>query len=398
MSRLLENKHIILGVSGGIAAYKAIELARDLTLAGALVDTMLTDSALEFVRPLPFQTLTRRKVYTQVFEPWTDELHGHITMAERADVMIVAPATADVIAKLAHGLAGDMLTVSALACVAPVIVAPAMDHNMYLHPATQENLRVLRERSVRIVGPDQGPLASGAIGYGRLVPVERLMQSIRVAIAANGRFHGRRVVVSAGPTREKIDPIRFVSNRSSGKMGYAIAEAFLDAGALVTLITGPTSIKAPGEATVIQVESAEEMYRAVTDSIKGSDVLVMSAAVADYRPAEIAEQKIKKSESDLVLRMERTRDILASIDQPGLVKVGFAAETEHLLESARDKLSRKTLELIVANVGPETMGSDESQAFFLTRDAEPQELPRMSKAALADMIVDRVAEILESRS
>ena len=398
MSRLLTGKHVVLGVSGGIAAYKAIELARDLALAGALVDVMLTKSALEFVTPLPFQTLTRRKVYTQVFEPWTDEVHGHITMAERADVMVVAPATADMIAKLAHGLADDMLTVSALACTAPLVVAPAMDHNMYLHPATQENLRILRQRGARIIGPEQGALASGAIGYGRLVPVERIVDAIRVAVASSGRMSGRRVVVSAGPTREKIDPIRYVTNRSSGKMGFAIAEAFLDEGAFVTLVSGVTALNPPSEATLIAIESAEEMYQAVNHAVTGADVLVMSAAVADYRPRQVAEHKIKKSDTDLVIEMERTTDILASINRQGLIKVGFAAETEHLLESAQDKLSRKSLDMIVANIGPETMGSDVSQAFIIMRGAEPQELQRMTKSSLADAIVDRVVALLEART
>ncbi len=397
MSRLLNGKFVVLGVSGGIAAYKAIELARDLTLAGALVDVMLTRSALEFVRPLPFQTLTRRKVYTEVFEPWTDELHGHITMAERADVMVVAPATANMLAKLAHGLADDMLTVSALACTAPLIVAPAMDHNMYLHPATQDNLRILRERGARIIGPEQGALASGAVGFGRLVPVERIVDAVRVAVAANGRLSGRRVVVSAGPTRESIDPIRYVTNRSSGKMGYAIADAFLDAGALVTLVSGPTSLRPPSQASFVPVESAEQMYQAVAKSINGADVLVMAAAVADYRPAEVAEHKIKKSSEDLLISMERTRDILASIDQLGLVKVGFAAETRDLLSSARGKLERKALDLIVANPGPQTMGSDQSEAFLLDASGVPEEFPAMSKAALADLIVDRVVRLLEER-
>lgn len=398
MSRVLHDKHVILGVSGGIAAYKAIELARDLTLAGALVDVMLTASSLEFVRALPFQTLTRRKTYTAVFEPWTDEVHGHITMAERADVMVVAPATANLIAKLAHGLADDMLTVSALASTAPLIVCPAMDHNMYLHAATQENLRILRERGATIVGPEEGPLASGAVGFGRLAPAERILDAIRFAVAAQGPLRGRRVVVSAGPTREKIDPIRYVTNRSSGKMGYAIADAFLDAGALVTLVTGPTSLRPPSQATVVGVESAGEMFEAVSGSVVGADVLVMAAAVADYRPADVAEHKIKKSNTDLVLRMERTRDILASVDQPGLIKVGFAAETEHLLESARDKLERKHLDLIVANLGPETMGADESQAILISLGQGHEELPPLKKDALANVIVDRVICILDARS
>lgn len=398
MSRVLADKHIVLGVSGGIAAYKAIELARDLTLAGAHVDVMLTRSSLEFVRALPFQTLTRRKTYTQVFEPWTDELHGHITMAERADVMVVAPATANLIAKLAHGLADDMLTVSALACTAPLIVCPAMDHNMYLHAATQENLRILRDRGTIIVGPDEGKLASGAVGFGRLSSIERILDSIRFAVAARGPLRGRRVVVSAGPTREKIDPIRYVTNRSSGKMGYAIANAFLDAGALVTLVTGPTFMRAPAEATLIGVESAHEMFRVVSDAAVGADVLVMAAAVADYRPANVAEHKIKKTDADLVLRMERTRDILASVNEPGLIKVGFAAETEHLLESAHDKLARKHLDLIVANPGPETMGSDESRAVLISLDRDPEELPPMKKDALAELIVERVIRMLDERA
>lgn len=394
MSRLLNGKHIVLGVSGGIAAYKAIELARDLTLAGALVDVMLTRSALEFLKPLPFETLTRRKVYSEVFVPWTDDLHGHISMAERADAMIVAPATANTIAKLAHGMADDMLTVSALACTAPLIVAPAMDHNMYLHPATQENLRILRERGVRLIGPERGPLASGAIGFGRLSPVDRLTEAVRAACAVNGSLAGKRVVVSAGPTRESIDPIRFVSNRSSGKMGYQIADAFLDAGALVTLVSGPTALRPPGEATVVSVESAHEMAGAVAEAVLDADVLVMAAAVADYRPAEVATQKIKKSDADLALRMERTIDILASTRRPGLLKVGFAAETHDLLASARDKLARKQLDLIVANEGPATMGSDESRAYVLTRDHEPEELSLMPKSDLAQIIVERVIQLL----
>jgi phosphopantothenoylcysteine decarboxylase/phosphopantothenate--cysteine ligase len=394
MSRLLNGKHIVLGVSGGIAAYKAIEFARNLTQSGALVDVMLTRSALEFLQPLPFETLTRRKVYSEVFIPWTDDLHGHISMAERADAMIVAPATANTIAKLAHGMADDMLTVSALACTAPLIIAPAMDHNMYLHPATQENLRILRERGVRLIGPERGPLASGAIGFGRLSPVERLTEAVRAACAMSGPLAGKRVVVSAGPTRESIDPIRFVSNRSSGKMGYQIADAFLDAGALVTLVSGPTALRPPGEATLVPVASAHEMAAAVAEAVAGADVLVMAAAVADYRPAEIATQKIKKSEAGLTLRMERTVDILASTSRAGLLKVGFAAETHDLLASAQDKLTRKQLDLIVANEGPATMGSDESRAYFLTREGEPEELPLMPKSDLAHLIVERVVQLL----
>ncbi|HET7034095.1 MAG TPA: bifunctional phosphopantothenoylcysteine decarboxylase/phosphopantothenate--cysteine ligase CoaBC [Thermomicrobiaceae bacterium] len=396
MTGLLRGKRIILGVSGGIAAYKAIELARHLTLAGALVDVMLTHAALEFVRPLPFETLTRRPVFTDVFIPWTEEQHGHISMADEADLMLVAPATANTIAKLANGLADDMLTVSALATTAPLLVAPAMDHKMYLHPATQANLETLQRRGVRIIGPERGPLASGALGYGRLVPVERILDGVRATLARGGQLQGRTAVVSAGPTREAIDPIRFLSNRSSGKMGYAIAQALLDAGAEVTLISGPTALRPPSEATLVPVDSARQMAEAVMAAVPAADILVMAAAVADYTPAQVAEQKIKKSEGELTLRLGRTLDILAAVERPGLIKVGFAAETTALLASADEKLRRKHLDLIVANDAVGTMGSDESRAYFLMPGHEPLELPPMGKDALAERLVEQITALLES--
>ena len=398
MSGILRGKRIILGVSGGIAAYKAIELARDLTLAGALVDVMLTHAALEFVRPLPFETLTRRPVYTDVFIPWTEEQHGHITMADEADLMLVAPATANTIARLAAGLADDMLTVSALATTAPLVIAPAMDHKMYLHPAPQATLETLQRRGARIIGPDRGPLASGAVGFGRLVPVERMLDALRATLARNGPLHGRAAVVSAGPTREPIDPIRYLTNRSSGKMGYAIAQALLDAGAAVTLVSGPTALRPPSEATFVPVESAGQMADVVMAAVAGADVLVMAAAVADYTPAQVADQKIKKGESELTLRLGRTLDILATVEQPGLIKVGFAAETTALLDSAQEKLRRKHLDLIVANDAVGTMGSDESRAFFLMPGREPLELPPLGKDELAERLVEQITDLLESKA
>ena len=397
MVRVLRGKRVVLGVSGGIAAYKTIELARELSRAGALVDVILTHAALEFVTPLTFQTLTKRPVHTGVFEGWTEAAKGHISLGEEADVLVVAPATANVLAKLATGLADDMLTVTALATTAPLVLAPAMDHHMYLHPATQQNIQTLKTRGARVIGPDQGPLASGLVGYGRLVPTLRIMDAVRSALGADGRLAGCRVVVTAGPTWEAIDPIRFISNRSSGKMGYAVATAALDAGADVTLISGPTALTPPSTATVVTVETAGEMFDAVEQAIDGADALVMTAAVADYRPATVAEHKIKKTEEDLVLSLVRTADILASIRRPGLVKVGFAAETTSVIDYARAKLRAKDLDLIVANDARSTMGSDESAAYLIHHGSEPVALGPAAKSEVAEAIVDRVAELIAAR-
>jgi len=397
MVTVLKGRRVVLGVSGGIAAYKTVELARNLTRAGAQVDVILTQAALEFVTPLTFQTLTMRPVHTAVFESWTQAAKGHISLGEEADVLVVAPATANVLAKLATGLADDMLTVTALATTAPVIIAPAMDHHMYLHPATQHNLRTLKTRGAHLVGPDQGPLASGLVGYGRLVPTARIEDEIRAVLGAEGRLAGCRLVVTAGPTREAIDPIRFLSNRSSGKMGYAVAAAALDAGAEVILISGPSALTPPYTANVMEVETAGEMFDAVERAIDGADALIMTAAVADYRPATVAEHKIKKTEEDLVLSLVRTADILASIRRPGLVKVGFAAETTSVIDYARAKLRSKDLDLIVANEARSTMGSDESAAFLIHHGTEPVAVGPAAKSEVAEAIVDRVAELIAAR-
>lgn len=397
MIRVLRDRRIVLGISGGIAAYKCIELARSLTQGGALVDVILTEAALQFVTPLTFQALTRRPVHTTVFEAWDARSAGHVTLGAEADLMVVAPATANVIAKLAHGLADDALTVTALACPAPLIVAPAMDHHMYHHPATQANLRTLRERGALIVGPESGPLASGMVGEGRLVEPERLLAVIRATLGRHGPLAGARVVVTAGPTREPIDPIRFISNHSSGRMGYALAEAARDAGAQVTLISGPTERQPPFEVEVIRVQTAAEMAQAVQAAVETADALIMCAAVADYRPSRVAPEKIKKTEEQLSLPLERTIDILASVQRPGLVKVGFAAETERLLEHGRAKLEAKRLDLLVANDAREAMGSEEAQAYLLTAEREPEALPRLPKTVLAEIIVDRVARLVRAR-
>ena len=393
MLRILQQKRVVLGISGGIAAYKMVEVARDLTQAGALVDVMLTQAALEFVTPLPFQILTRRRVHTTVFEPWTEVEQGHISIGEQADVLVIAPATANVIAKLAHGLVDDMLSATVLASNAPLVLAPAMDHQMYRNPATQENLQTLERRGARIVGPDQGYLASGAFGTGRLVPPERLLAAIRATLGSSGSLAGKRVVVTAGPTLEAIDPIRFLGNRSSGRMGYALAEAAIDAGAVVTLITGPVALSAPPEATVIPVESVAQMLTAVRAATEDADILVMSAAVADFRPVQVADHKIKKDAADRQLQLTRTADILAEIDRPGLVRVGFAAETTDLLEHAWRKLLAKRLDLLVANDAVGTIGSETSRAYLLRPGHQPEALPLMSKEELAEVIIDRIAQL-----
>lgn len=392
----LSRARVLLGISGGIAAYKMVEVVRLLRHAGARVDVLMTDAAERFVTPLTFETLTRQPVRRDVFQQWTEDEAGHVTLAEKADIFVVAPATANVIAKLAHGLADDMLTVSALAAPGPVLVAPAMDHHMYLNAATQANLALLAERGIEIVGPEQGELASGIIGHGRLVPPETLVGAIRRVLGWNGPMSGRHVVVSSGATREPIDPIRFLTNRSTGRMGHAIAQAAIDAGARTTLVTAPTNLDTPVGAEVVNVESAAEMHTAVERTTSDADVLIMAAAVGDYAPRDVSQQKIKKSAEDLSLQLSRTVDILASINRPGLIKVGFAAETDNLIAYATDKLSSKGVDLLVANDATLTMGSAENQAIFFRPDSEPLELPRMSKDALAARIIREVAALLDN--
>jgi phosphopantothenoylcysteine decarboxylase/phosphopantothenate--cysteine ligase len=397
MVKVLRDRRIVLGIAGGIAAYKSIELARALTQGGALVDVVLTEAALQFVTPLTFQVLTRRPVHTTVFEAWDARSAGHVTLGAEADVMVIAPATANVIAKLAHGLADDAVTVTALACPAPLIIAPAMDHHMYRHPATQANLRTLRERGAVLVGPESGPLASGMVGEGRLAEPEQLLAVIRATLGRQGPLAGQHVVVTAGPTREPIDPIRFLSNGSSGRMGHALAEAARDAGARVTLVTGPTELRPPYGVEVIRVATAAEMARAVQAAVETADALVMAAAVADYRPSRVAPEKVKKTHEQLTLSLERTVDILSSVQRPGLVTIGFAAETERLLENARVKLEAKHLDLLVANDAREAMGSEASQVYLLAPGREPEGLPRLPKTVVAEVIVDRLASLLQAQ-
>jgi phosphopantothenoylcysteine decarboxylase / phosphopantothenate---cysteine ligase len=396
-SSVLENKRILIGVTGGIAAYKVIEVVRQLRQAGSRVDVLMTASAEQFVTPLTFETLTRQPVRRDVFEQWTEAEAGHVSLAENADIMVIAPATANTIAKLTHGLADDMLTVSALACPKPILVAPAMDHHMYLNAATQANLAILRERGIHITGPDQGELASGIIGHGRLVQPDRLVGEIRRILGLTGPLSGRSVVISAGATREPLDPIRFISNRSSGRMGYAIAQALVDHGAATTLVSAPTQLEPPVGARVIDVESAAEMHQAVKRATESADALIMSAAVGDYAAKTISSEKVKKTDDDMIIELERTVDILATTNRPGLVKIGFAAETANLEAYAKAKLETKGVHLLVANDARQAMGSLENQAYFFKPGLEPESLPMMSKDELAQRITSELVTLLTQR-
>ena len=388
---------IVLGVTGGIAAYKAAELTSTLVQRGATVHVVMTEGATRFIQPLTFEALTRQPVYTSVFDGWEGESAGHVTLARDADVVLIAPASANTIARLAQGRVEDMLGAVVLATQAPVIVAPAMEHHMWHHPATRRNIATLREWGIQIVDPESGHLASGASGDGRLAAPERLLGAIRACLGRDGALKGRRIVVSAGGTREALDPVRYLGNRSSGQMGVAIAEAALDAGASVTLIAGPTVERVPWGVDVRRVESAREMEQAVHAAIPGADALVMAAAVADFRPAQQATRKLKKQpgQESMTVELARNPDIIAGVDGAGLVKVGFAAETEDLLANAQAKLAAKDLAMIVANDAVQTIGSDEVQATLIFRDGrEPLALPRQPKEATARRIVAEVARLI----
>jgi phosphopantothenoylcysteine decarboxylase/phosphopantothenate--cysteine ligase len=395
----LAGRVIVLGVTGSIAAYKAAGLASTLTQMGAEVHVILTEAATRFVTPLTFQALTHRPVHTDLWAPDPATGVPHIELAERAEVLVVVPATAATIARLAQGLAEDFLTCVALATQAPLVVAPAMDGGMFEHPATQANLAVLRSRGALVVEPEVGHLASGLTGRGRLAAEERIIAAIRQVLGRRGPLAGVRVVVTAGGTREPIDPVRFIGNRSSGKMGYALAEAARDRGAEVTLITGPTALPAPEGVHVVQVERAREMQRAVIEACANADVLLMAAAVADYRPAEEAPQKIKKTGQELIIRLVENPDILKELPHGRLkVKAGFAAESEDLLANAARKLEAKDLDLIVANdiTAPDSgFGTDTNTVTLLFRDGRQVPLPNLPKREVAERILDAVQELLQ---
>lgn len=394
MAPVLAGKQVVLGVTGGIAAYKAVDLASSLVQLGATVHVVMTDAAAEFVGEATFGAITGQPVHRDLFEPWTPTSKGHITLGHIADLLVVAPATADSLARLAHGFANDMLSTVALSTSAPLVVAPAMEHNMFHHPATRRSLAILRERGVVVVGPDTGRLASGERGDGRLAATADIVGAIRVTLGQDGSLRGRRVVVTAGGTQEPIDPVRYIGNRSSGVMGYAIAQAALDAGADVTLVTGPVALTTPWGCDVVQVRTALEMNDAVHAAVAGADILVMAAAVADYRPTQQHLQKWKKNGDDpAAIELTENPDILAGIDQPGLVKVGFAAETQDIVRNATAKLAKKGLDLIVANDAVEAIGSPDNAVTLLYQDGRSEALASMPKGEVAAILVERIAAL-----
>ena len=392
---MLQGKNIVLGVTGSISVYKAVDLASKLVQAGAAVDVVMTDAATEFVAPVSFGSLTRRPVITKMFGDTAEYNIAHISLSDRADMVVVCPATANIIAKMAHGIADDMLSCTVLATEAPVIVAPAMNYKMYRNPATRQNIETLKARGFTFVGPATGRLASGAVGEGRLIEITAVLGAIRQVLGKRGDLAGKKVVVTAGGTQEPIDPVRHIGNRSSGKMGYAVAEAARDRGASVVLISAPAALEVPYGIESVPVKTAAQMHDAVAGAVKDADVLIMSAAVADYRPKKASDSKMKKESGELVLELERTVDILSAVDVP--VKVGFAAESDDLEANASGKIATKKLDLIVANDITRTgcgFDSDTNEVLIIDSKGGKEKLPMMSKADLADRILDRVAALL----
>jgi phosphopantothenoylcysteine decarboxylase/phosphopantothenate--cysteine ligase len=400
---------ILLGVGGGIAAYKAAEIVRRLQDRGFRVQATLTAAAQRFIAPLTFAALTNEKVVTELFETGSaegaaDTAIEHISVPLAADLLLIAPATADLLAKLAHGLADDFLTTAHLAFEGPVVVAPAMNVNMWRHPATQANLAVLRSRGVWVIDPDEGAMACGMYGPGRLAEPEAIAAVVQQILAADGDLSGRTVLITAGPTREPLDPVRYISNRSSGRMGYALAAEAVRRGARVILVTGPVSIEPPAGAEVVRVETAAEMHAAVVGRAPEADLIVMAAAVADFRAKSAAGSKIKKTGAAPVLDLEPTEDILADLGRSkgDRILVGFAAETENLEANARGKLERKNCDFLVANpVGEAAAGagmdSEENQGLLLGAGGERIELFREVKPLMARRIFDALAPALAAR-
>lgn len=405
---LFQDKKIVLGVTGSIAAYKAADLASKLHQAGAQVDVILTEAAARFVTPLTFQSVTGRPAHSDLWTASAEAHVAHVALAEQTDLFLIAPATAETLAKLAHGLADNLLTVTALAARCPVLVAPAMDGGMFAHAATQANLATLQERRVVVLGPAEGRMASGLVGRGRMLEPNELFGQVRLALAQGGPLAGRRIVVSAGGTQEPLDPVRFITNRSSGKQGYALAQAALDKGAQVTLITGPTALPLPAGAKVVAVQTAQEMAEAVLAASATADALLMAAAVADFRPAAVAEHKLKKTAVPEIV-LEKTVDILSAVadaraqspDKRPTVVVGFAAESQNLIENARDKVQRKRLNLIAANnIAARDAGFsvDTNRVTLIDGGGGVEELPLLTKAQVADVILSRVEQWLAQRT
>jgi len=404
---MLEGKRIVVGITGSIAAHKGADLVSKLTQAGSKVDVILTESGARFVTPVALQGLSGRPVYSDVFATTGDLAISHVELGRRADAIVIAPVSAATLARLAHGLADNLLCLIVLATEAPVLLAPAMDALMFENVATQANLSLLRERGMTIIGPEEGRLASGMRGRGRMVEPETIVGALRQLLGRSGDFAGRKVVVSAGGTQEPIDPVRYVGNYSSGKMGYAIAEAARDRGAQVVLVSAPVALSTPYGVEKVPVRTAEEMRAAVAAAClpvgtarAAADVLIMAAAVADYRPAERAGQKIKRTKEGMTLDLVPTPDILAEV-KGDLVRVGFAAESQDLVRNASEKMARKGLDLIVANditADGSGFGTDTNQVTIIDKSGAAETLPLLSKYEVAHRLLDRVVTLLKRPS
>ena len=395
----MQGKHVVLGITGSIACYKAVDLASKLTQAGALVDVVMTEDACRFVAPLAFGSITHRPVTTSLFDPNSELSVEHVALADRADILVVTPATANTLARMSLGLTDNALVATYAATAAPVLVAPAMDGHMYENAAIQENLSRLKARGVCVVGPDSGYLASGKVGAGRMSDPEEILGHVRAMLGRNGALAAKRIVVSAGGTREPLDPVRIITNRSTGKMGHALAEAARDMGASVTLVSASETLKEPSAIETVWVQTAIEMQEAIEAACREADALIMAAAVSDYRAAVSSPHKLKKTGQPVSVTMVQNPDILAGIEGPA-VRVGFAAESEDLLENARGKLSAKRLDMIVANDITEAdsgFGVDTNRAVILTADGEIQRLALTSKQELAHRVLEFVEGLLTAK-
>jgi phosphopantothenoylcysteine decarboxylase/phosphopantothenate--cysteine ligase len=400
---IFTSKHILLGVTGSIAAYKTADLASKLTQAGAKVDVILTPTAEKFISPLTFQSVTGRKAFTDA-DLWGGEAHVlHVGLGQSADLLVIAPCTANTLGKLAHGIADNLLTITAMAMRSAILAAPAMDAGMFEHPATQENINILRERGIHFAGPDEGHMASGLSGRGRMVEPAELFGHIRLILGIGGKLSGKKIVVTAGGTQEPLDPVRMLTNKSSGKQGYAIAQAALDAGGSVVLITALTNLTLPVGAKVIQVRTAQEMQEAVLVEARGAEALVMAAAVADFRPKTVVKNKLKKRDGIPQVVLEATPDILMAVagmkSKKPRVVIGFAAESRNLVENASRKLKSKKLDILVANdiSAPDAGFSVETnRVTLLFPNAKAEALPLMNKSEVAETIITHLGELLEN--
>lgn len=400
---MIKDKQVVLGITGGIAAYKAAEIVRQIVKGGGQVHVIMTRSAQEFIAPLTLHTLSGNPVTTELFQLYQEREIGHIALAQRAQILVIAPATANIIGKIAHGIADDILSTVVMATKAPVLMAPAMNEAMGENPIVQDNIRSLKKRGYHFIDPGWGDLACGAQGTGRMAEIEDIIDEM-AALLTPRDFRGQKVLVTAGPTREMLDPVRFISNPSSGKMGFAVARALRQRGAQVTLISGPTALTPPRMVNVIPVQTAEEMRSAVQKHFAETDIVIKAAAVADYRPKKMSPEKIKKSAASLSLEMEKTRDILGELGMKKGQKllIGFAAETRNVNAFALEKLQKKNLDLIVANdVGRKGIGfgSDMNEVRLIFRDGRVETLPALPKEEIAHILLDRIITLQkESRA